>query len=93
MLTEPVFWVCLATLIVSLLSLMRRSPVVRDDSRLERKLDLILNHLQIGMNEGVNDRIRELMKSGDKLGAIKLYRERTGAGLKEAKDYVEQLSE
>ena len=31
------------------------------------------------------------MKAGQKIQAIKLYREQTGAGLKEAKDYVESL--
>ena len=33
----------------------------------------------------------ELMKTGRKIEAIKLYREQTGVGLKEAKDYVESL--
>ena len=31
------------------------------------------------------------MKAGQKIEAIKLYREQTGVGLKEAKDYVESL--
>ena len=33
----------------------------------------------------------ELMKASQKIEAIKLYREQTGVGLKEAKDYVEGL--
>jgi len=35
--------------------------------------------------------VREVALSGNKIEAIKLYRELTGAGLKEAKDYVESL--
>lgn len=35
--------------------------------------------------------IRAEIVAGRKIQAIKLYRERTGAGLKEAKDYVEAL--
>jgi kynurenine formamidase len=32
------------------------------------------------------------MKQGKKIGAIKLYREKTGVGLKEAKDFIEALA-
>jgi len=68
------------------------SPKARgNNSRLERKVDLILKHLGIDPNQGVEKTIMELMKSGRKIEAIKLYREQTGVGLKEAKDYVEGL--
>lgn len=36
-------------------------------------------------------RLRELLQLGSKIEAIKLHRERTGAGLKESKDAVEAL--
>ena len=35
--------------------------------------------------------VRALALAGNKIAAIKLYRELTGAGLKEAKDYVDSL--
>jgi hypothetical protein len=35
--------------------------------------------------------VRALMERGQKIEAIRLYRERTGVSLKEAKDYVEAL--
>jgi hypothetical protein len=57
----------------------------------ERKLDLILEHLGLNPNKGVDLQILELVKSNQKIAAIKLYREKTGVGLKEAKDYVESL--
>ena len=60
-------------------------------ARLERKVDLILTHLGLDPNQGVNSEVTELMKAGQKIQAIKLYREQTGVGLKEAKDYVESL--
>lgn len=37
-------------------------------------------------------RIGEMVAAGNKIGAIKLYRELTGEGLKEAKDAVDELS-
>jgi ribosomal protein L7/L12 len=41
---------------------------------------------------GVDARIRQLISDRQKIQAIKLVREHTGWGLKEAKDYVEALS-
>ena len=94
MVNEPVFWVGVATLLVALLGLIRRSPGARDNRRIERKLDLILKHLEIEeVDAEVDERIRALLKSGDKIEAVKLYRDLTGVGLKEAKDYVEGLLE
>jgi hypothetical protein len=62
-----------------------------NNRRLERKVDLILKHLGIDPNQGVDEKIMELVNAGRKIEAIKLYREQTGVGLKEAKDYVESL--
>lgn len=38
----------------------------------------------------VEQEVLRLIRAGNKIGAIKLYREKTGVGLKEAKDAVEQ---
>ena len=35
--------------------------------------------------------VLDLVRGGNKIGAIKQYREETGAGLKEAKDFVESI--
>jgi ribosomal protein L7/L12 len=42
-------------------------------------------------NPGWDREVRELLATGRKIEAIKLYRERTGAGLKQAKDAVEAI--
>jgi hypothetical protein len=42
-------------------------------------------------SSGHDDEYLDLLRRGEKIEAIKLYRERTGAGLKEAKDAVEAL--
>jgi len=46
--------------------------------------------LQAG-HESVDETLTALIRKGQKIEAIKLYRERTGSGLKEAKDAVEAL--
>jgi ribosomal protein L7/L12 len=92
---DATFWLILGTFVMVLLSMARNQSSTANsssnNSRLERKVDLILNHLGLDPNEGVNEKIVELMKAGQKIQAIILYREQTGVGLKEAKDYVESL--
>jgi len=39
----------------------------------------------------VEERVRELMRARRKIEAIKAYREATGAGLKDSKEFVEEL--
>lgn len=39
----------------------------------------------------IDTQVKQLINSGEKIEAIKFYREKTGVGLKEAKDYVEGL--
>jgi ribosomal protein L7/L12 len=59
--------------------------------RTERKLDAIMAHLGIAEPEPELHDVLRLLREGKKIEAIKVYRERTGAGLKEAKDAVERL--
>jgi hypothetical protein len=62
--------------------------------RIERKLNLILEHLGLAHDDpddhwGLSSEERALAAAGQKIPAIKAYRNRTGAGLKEAKDAVD----
>lgn len=61
--------------------------------RLERKLDRILDHLGIERDTAAEqaEELEDLIRSGKKINAIKLYRDRTGLDLKESKDAVEQI--
>jgi large subunit ribosomal protein L7/L12 len=43
------------------------------------------------LDPGSSPEIVDLIRRGEKQEAIKLYREKTGAGLKEAKEFVESL--
>ncbi|WP_128433927.1 ribosomal protein L7/L12 [Streptomyces cyaneus] len=61
-------------------------------ARVERKLDLILDHLGLGADDPRMGEVLVLLRNGKKIQAIKVYREITGAGLKEAKDAVERMA-
>ncbi len=81
----------LAILVLVFLSLFARGGgnSVRLRS-VERKLDLILTQLGIEPDEGLDEQLKQLVRSGQKLEAIKMYRQQAGVGLKEAKDYIDR---
>ena len=60
-------------------------------ARLERKQDALLKKLGVNPDEEVDAEVLSLARAGEKIKAIKRYRELSGAGLAEAKDYVERL--
>jgi ribosomal protein L7/L12 len=87
--------VLLAILAVGLLQkeiigLQRRMASV---ARLEAKVDLLLKQAGITYDpyKGVSREITDAVQRGRKIEAIKIYRASTGVGLKEAKDFVEEL--
>lgn len=45
------------------------------------------------LNDQIRDRINEAIFAGHKIEAIKLYREATGEGLREAKEFIETLTD
>jgi hypothetical protein len=63
--------------------------------RLEEQVDHLYRHLGLSQPGpgtpagGLDPDIQQLLNSGKKINAIKLYRERTGVGLAEAKDAIE----
>ena len=61
--------------------------------RIERQLNLIMDHLDIReADSGAPPGVMEELAAGRKIQAIKLYRQATGVGLREAKDVVEALA-
>jgi ribosomal protein L7/L12 len=61
-------------------------------ARIERKLDLILEHLQVPYQEAGMKHVEKLVQQGLKIEAIRAYREETGVSLKAAKEAVERMA-
>ena len=61
--------------------------------RIEAKLDLLLKQANIKFDPyaNVSREIAEAVRAGQMIRAIKLHRESTGVGLKEAKDFIEAV--
>jgi ribosomal protein L7/L12 len=63
--------------------------------RLERQVEFLVRHF--GLSQHIQDpsqayaEVLALKRAGRTIDAIKLYREMTGLGLREAKDYVDRL--
>jgi hypothetical protein len=79
----------LAAVVVRLTSSERH---VRVPTRLEAKLDALLKHqgIQFDPYADVAPSVLDALRRGKKIEAIKEYRAVSGAGLKEAKEYVEE---
>jgi ribosomal protein L7/L12 len=63
-------------------------------TRLETMMNLVLQRLGIDPNTALaepSEYLKRLILLGKKIEAIKVYREQTGVGLKEAKDYIDAL--
>jgi ribosomal protein L7/L12 len=62
-------------------------------TRVEAKLDLLLKQANIEFDPfaHVSNDIVEALRANRKIEAIKLYRRATGVGLKEAKEFIEEV--
>ena len=73
----------------------RLSALMLKVGELERKLDFVMQHLKLQYHEAPQSAAQtealKWVRKGNKIEAIKVYRELTGVGLKEAKDAVEAL--
>jgi hypothetical protein len=91
------WWVPVTTLFI----IWQWLSVLRSNERLQKRvldLEIRLQKLQdhigfvAGTSPPITDDVKVLARTpGSKIAAIKLYRQQTGAGLKEAKDAVERM--
>lgn len=79
-----------AVLLMRLMSIERRLNRL---SRLEAKVDALLKHGGVDFDpyRDVPPAVREALDRGETIMAIKRFREATGVGLKEAKDFVDEV--
>ena len=68
-----------------------RSDVSRKLALLDLKLDKVLNHLAIAAESEVPPEVVGLLQAGRKIEAIKVYRQATGASLKESKEAIDDM--
>jgi len=88
---EGVLFLVILILVPVALSILQIEKRVSALYRIEAKLDLLMKQAGIDYTPGqdLSDAVRDAIQRGRKIEAIKLYRQATGVGLKEAKDTVE----
>jgi hypothetical protein len=97
--TEQTAFIFVAILCVILLNGLLAARLLRIESRLAKlssmdaKLDLLLKHAGLDYDpyKGLPPAVLEAILNGNKIEAIKRYREFAGVGLKEAKDFIEDV--
>lgn len=62
-----------------------------DIARINKNLNKIAK--QVGVEDTITDELKGLLLEGKRIEAVKKYRIATGAGLVEAKEYVDSLKE
>jgi|GEM_PF-1216160 len=89
----PLAGIAVGLLIPILLLAQRIARQASRIGRLEAKVDLLLNQagLEYDPFRQVSDEIIGHLRAGNKIAAIKAYRAQSGVGLKEAKEYVEEI--
>jgi ribosomal protein L7/L12 len=61
--------------------------------RVEEKIDLLLRHAGIEAPiDPLTVQVKELLQANQRINAIKLVRQSTGAGLREAKEWVDAIA-
>jgi ribosomal protein L7/L12 len=90
---DIVIWSTIVGLIMILLGII--TQLQSDITRIKVTLDKISKQIGVPslVTEDVDTELRNLVLDGKKIKAIKRYRDLTGIGLKEAKDYVDKLRE
>jgi ribosomal protein L7/L12 len=84
---------CITLLLIVVARLARLQRQSAALTRVEGKLDRLLADAGLTFDPYANvpPEVAEAIQRGEKILAIKLYREATGVGLKEAKEYVEEV--
>lgn len=84
--------ICIIALLLMILGILVTSPSSSEFkiSYMDKKLNRIMEHL--GIEEiNIDKELKELILDDKKIPAIKRLREETGMGIKEAKEYVDNL--
>lgn len=91
-------WVLIALMggiVLSSIANNQNVQLKKDIALMKHTLDTIAK--QVGVPDPINNELKEsllkLVSEGKKIKAVKEYRVATGAGLLEAKEYIDQLTE
>jgi len=91
---NEIIGVIIVVAVILFMSIENNNKVLRADiSRINKKLEKIAKQIGVPNDEkcSMDNELRNIIAENGKIKAIKKYREVTGIGLKEAKEYVDNL--
>lgn len=93
MIEEFPIWLLVALVIGYVLGRLSRPRQDSSLGRIDRKLTMLTEHFKLKWDPtvGVPEQVLAKIRSGQKVEAIKLYRELTGRGLKESHELIEEI--
>ena len=74
--------------------LARFNSLTQEVATIHRKIDFLFRHLGVTFvdERPPPDAVEQMLVAGDKIGAIRVYRALHGAGLREAKEAVDEMA-
>jgi hypothetical protein len=86
-------WLLVAALVGFIAGRRSRYGHIDRLAELDRKLTMLTDHFKLKYDPtiGVADEVLSLVRAGNKVEAIRLYRDATGKTLKEAHERIEQI--
>jgi hypothetical protein len=86
-------WLLVAVVIGFVLGRLSKSSPDSALMRIDRKLTMLTEHFKLKWDPtvGVPEEVLAQVRAGNKVEAIKLYRELTGRGLKESHELIEEI--
>lgn len=93
MIEQLPIWLLVAIIIGFVLGRLSRSSSDGNLMRIERKLTMLTEHFKLKWDPtvGVPEEVLAQVRAGNRVEAIKLYRELTGIGLKESHELIDQI--
>ena len=92
---NEIIGVIIVVAVILFMSIENNNKVLRADiSRINKKLEKIAKQIGVPDDDekcNMDNELRNIIAENGKIKAIKKYREVTGIGLKEAKEYVDNL--
>lgn len=88
---SPLVLLWVAVVVFALTNYMQRADLVRRIRHLEGEVRALRSAAGLPESGGEYPEVLELVRAGRRIDAIKLYRQRTGATLKESKDAVDAM--
>lgn len=86
-------WLLVAVLLGFVLGRMSKPSLDSALMRMDRKLTMLTEHFKLKWDPtvGVPEEVLAQVRAGNKVEAIKLYRELTGCGLKESHELIDEI--